>query len=110
MDETIEQYRRAYEVAPPQVKAVIEEFLKKPKKFRENVPLLYYLLGSGTMAYKMSKEVADYVDQSRIKTQNCKNCIFGFQNLVTKKAVCSQMRGFVRYEGWCKLWKSGHEK
>ena len=87
MDETQKQYERAYEIAPPQVKVAIKEFLKKPKKYRESVPLLYYLLGSGTMAYKMSKEVAEYVDQSRVKTQNCKNCIFGFQNLVTKKAV-----------------------
>ena len=109
MDETKEQYRRAYELAHPQVKVAIEEFLKKPKKYRESVPLLYFLLGAGTMSYKMSKEVAEYVNQSRIKTQNCKNCIFGFQNVVTKQVVCSKMRGFVKYEGWCKLWKSGHE-
>lgn len=109
MDETIKQYEKAYEIANPQVKVAIKEFLKKPKEYRESVPLLYYLLRAGTMSYKMSKEVAEYVNESHLKTQNCKNCIFGFENLVTKKAVCSQMRGFIAYEGWCKLWKSGHE-
>lgn len=98
-----EQYQEAYEKAPLETKRVIESFHEKPKAFRDKKPLLYYVLGSGTPPYKMSKEASAYVDKSSGK-QNCANCIFAFQSVVKKTVICSQIRGKIRLAGWCKLW------
>jgi hypothetical protein len=99
-----EQYKDAYDKAPEQTKRAIESFSKEPKQVRDSKPLLYYVLGSGTPPYKMSKEASAYVDKASGK-QNCGNCIFAFQSVVTKNYICSQIRGNIRLAGWCKLWK-----
>ncbi len=98
-----EQYKEAYEVAPDETKKAIETFMAKPKKFRDGKPLLYYVLGSGTPPYKMSKKDSLYVDRSK-KPQNCANCIFTYIKYVDKKVICSQIRGTIKLGGWCKLW------
>lgn len=97
------QYQEAYEKAPKETKRVIESFQAMPKSFKDKKPLLYYILGSGTPPYKMSKEASAYVDKASGK-QNCGNCIFAFQSVVKKNVICSQIRGNVKLAGWCKLW------
>ena len=51
-----EQYREAYERAPEETKESILRFMQESKKVRDWKPLLYYVLGSGTPPYKMSKK------------------------------------------------------
>jgi hypothetical protein len=98
-----EQYHEAYEKAPKETKRVIESFQRETKALRDKKPLLYYILGSGTPPYKMSKEDSKYVDKASGR-QNCSNCIFTFQNYVKKTYICSQIRGTIKLGGWCKLW------
>ncbi len=98
-----EQYQEAYDKAPKETKRVIESFQRETKALRDKKPLLYYILGSGTPPYKMSKEDSKYVDKASGK-QNCGNCIFTFQNYVKKTYICSQIRGTIKLGGWCKLW------
>ena len=98
-----EQYQEAYDKAPKETKRVIESFQRETKALRDKKPLLYYILGSGTPPYKMSKEDSKYVDTASGK-QNCGNCIFTFQNYVKKTYICSQIRGTIKLGGWCKLW------
>lgn len=99
-----EQYKEAYDNAPAEVKAAIERFMRKPKAFRDNKPLLYFILGSGTPPYKMSKKDSLYADKS-INKQNCGNCIFTYIKHVENKPICSQIRGTIKLAGWCKLWQ-----
>ncbi len=98
-----EQYQDAYDKAPKETKKVIEAFQNESKELRDKKPLLYYILGSGTPPYKMSKKESRYVDKASGK-QNCGNCIFTFQNTVNKTYICSQIRGTIKLAGWCKLW------
>jgi len=97
------QYQEAYDLASPETKKVIEAFQKEPKELRDKKPLLYYILGSGTPPYKMSKEDSKYVDKAKGR-RNCGNCIFTFQNTVKKTYICSQIRGTIKLGAWCKLW------
>ena len=99
-----EQYLEAYEKAPKETKDAIRKFMELPKKVRDNKPLLYYILGSGTPPYKMSKKDSFYTDFS-VKKQNCANCIFTYIKYVDKKPICSQIRGTIKLSGWCKLWE-----
>jgi len=105
------QYRYAYRNAPKQTQSLIREFMRKPKSFRQHVPLLYFILGSGsgTPPFKMSKKVADYEDVSTHRTllgiQNCANCEYQYLKTINNKYICSQMRGRIEPKGWCKLWK-----
>lgn len=101
------QYIAAFKVAPPETKRAILRFMKKPEAYRDRKPLLYFILGSGTPNYKMSKEASAYTDESPLPdTQTCDNCIFAFQNVKTKKFICSQIRGNIKPKGWCDLWKA----
>lgn len=99
-----EQYIDAYNKAPEETKRAIERFMKLPKKVRDWKPLLYYVLGSGTPPYKMSKKDSAYTDNST-KKQNCANCIFTYIKYVENKPICSQIRGTIKLQGWCKLWQ-----
>ncbi len=98
------EYPSAGENAPPEVKRAIAKFRRLPIAQKESVPLLYWLLGSGTPDYKMSKEDAEYVDQSEIDFQNCANCISAFQHVTSGEFICDQMEGEIQGEAWCKLW------
>jgi hypothetical protein len=99
-----EQYKEAYESAPEETRKSIQAFMSKPKAFRDKKPLLYYVLGSGTPPYKMSKKDSLYVDNST-KRQKCSNCIFTYIKYVDNKPICSQIRGTIKLGGWCKLWR-----
>lgn len=99
-----EQYKEAYEIAPQETKRVIEKFMSLPANVRANKPLLYYVLGSGTPPYKMSKRDSKYVDVAKGR-EKCSNCIFTYIKYVDNTPICSQIRGTIALGGWCKLWK-----
>jgi hypothetical protein len=99
-----EQYQDAYNKAPAETKKVIEAFQNEPASLRAEKPLLYYVLGSGTPPYKMSKKESRYVDVAK-GNKKCSNCIFTYIKYVDNKPICSQIRGTIKLDGWCKLWK-----
>lgn len=71
----------------------------------EDGPLLYWLLKSGTPPYKMSKEESNYTDEAQDPRYSCATCEFLYTETGSGQHVCSQIRGFVEPEGWCKLWE-----
>ena len=103
------QYERAGRNAPPGVQKAVEEFHQLPEEQKASTPLLYYILGDSTPAYKMSQEDSEYTDKSTVEGQTCKNCEFAYQKVVSGKYICSQIAGEIQPPGWCKLWKS-HSK
>ena len=100
----MEDYKEAYEKAPEETKRAIEKFMSLPENVRANKPLLYYVLGSGTPPYKMSKKDSKYNDVAKGR-HKCSNCIFTYIKYVDNKPICSQIRGTIALGGWCKLWK-----
>jgi len=99
-------YPKAGVNANPLVQQAIEQFRNLPNEAKEDKPLLYWLLGSGTPPYKMSKKDSLYVGKS-YRGQNCGNCRFTFMRWVNKELICSQIQGNIELEHWCKLWASG---
>jgi hypothetical protein len=99
-------YPKAGVNANPYVKKAIRQFRMLPNDVKENKPLLYWLLGSGTPPYKMSKKDSQYQGKP-YRGQNCANCRFTFMRLVNKELICSQIEGNVKLDHWCKLWMSG---
>jgi len=89
--------------AQPEVKEAIERFRELPEDEREDV-LLYWLLGSGTPPYKVSKQDSEYTDAAEGK-QTCDNCEFLYLKNANNKYICSQIRGRVKPEGWCNRWE-----
>lgn len=71
----------------------------------EDGPLLYWLLQTGTPAYKMSKEESNYTNEAQDPRYSCATCEFLYTETASGKHICSQIRGEVEPEGWCKLWK-----
>lgn len=94
-----------HEDAPQEVKEAV-------KRWREDVdmeqkreqPLVYWLLGTGTPDYKMSKPDSDYQHQPE-QGMMCSNCEYYYVG-VDGRAVCSQVRGKVQGEHWCRLWEA----
>lgn len=121
------QYLRAGINASQEIKDAIEDFHEEPYAVKRDTPLLYYLLGSGTPPYKMSREDAAYkvysgplawiyqklnaliglfVKQTnKIKNKKCGNCVFAYMQPVTGKIICSQIEGNIKFEDTCRLWK-----
>jgi hypothetical protein len=97
---------RIGENAPRGVRLAIREWRKLPKKVRDKKPLLYWLLGSGTPPYKMSKKDSNYIGKS-VKGMNCGNCRYTFRRHVNDELICSQIRGNIKLDHWCRLWVSG---
>lgn len=98
------QYPEAGRDAPKEVKTAIDRFREMASEDRDTDILLYWLLGSGTPPYKMSKEDSDYVDKSSGE-QKCSNCEYLYEKYATGEHICSQIRGKVEPEGWCNLWE-----
>ncbi len=98
-------YPDAGEQAPAPVKKVIRDWSRLPSDVQEREPLLYYLLGGGTDAFKMDPEIAEYTDESQKSDQQCANCEFSYQKVSNGRYLCSQIRGWIQPPGWCKLWK-----
>ena len=99
-------YPKAGLNANPLVKKAINQFRSLPNELKSQKPLLYWLLGSGTPPYKMSKKDSHYQGKP-FRGQNCGNCRFTFMRLVNKELICSQIAGNVELDHWCKLWMSG---
>jgi len=102
------RYPEAGKNAHPEVQKLIEEYRALPNAEKSKKPLLYWLLGSGTPPYKMSKDDSEYSDEADTDSQ-CGNCKFIYYGLETKNYICSQISGPIRKEGTCKLWKPGRE-
>ena len=99
-------YEDAGVFANGHVKKAIQEFRNLSPEERAKKPLLYYLLGSGTPPYKMTKKDSNYVGKT-VNRMNCGNCRFTFQRHVNKEYICSQISGNVELDHWCRLWVSG---
>lgn len=98
-------YEDAVKNAPPGVANRLLEFANLPEEEREDTTLLYYILGTGTPAYKMSQELSEYDPEGGSAEQNCGNCEYMYLKLKTGQYICSHIRGEVHFKGWCKLWK-----
>jgi hypothetical protein len=99
-------YEAAGSRAQSEVQQAIERFRKLPLAERREQPLLYWLLGEGTPAFKMTKEDSDYHATSKDK-QKCGNCEFAFKKVVGGRFICSQIEGLIEPKAWCRLWKEG---
>lgn len=101
-------YPKAGLNANPLIKKAINQFRRLPNEVKAEKPLLYYLLGSGTPPYKMSKKDSHYQGKP-FRGQNCGNCRFTFMRWINKELICSQIAGNVELDHWCKLWMNGDE-
>ncbi len=101
------EYPDAGHNAPPEVQEAIARFHSLPPESKERLPLLYFLLGAGTPPYKMSKEDAQYAEQTPVPGQTCDNCEFAYKKVVRDQFICSKMRGDIAPKAWCKLWYEG---
>lgn len=92
--------------AQPEVRQAVErwrnEEMDDPDDTRHTTPLLYWLLGSGTPPYKMSKEDAAY-QGSPNAGERCADCEYAYEEVATGAVICSQMRGRISLDGWCRL-------
>lgn len=95
----------APEDAPEGVARAVERFREEVSEGdKANQPLLYWLLGTGTPAYKMSKEDAEYQEEAH-EGERCVNCEHYFEDMAGK-GICSQVRGDVERDHWCRLWRA----
>jgi hypothetical protein len=99
-------YQKAGINANRYVKKAIQEFRRLPNDVKEQKPLLYWLLGSGTPPYKMTKKGSNYIGKP-YRGQKCGNCRFTFQRYVNDELICSQIQGNIELDHWCRLWASG---
>lgn len=91
--------------AQPEVQKAVERFRKLPLIERDEKPLLYWLLGSGTPEYKAAPKDAEYMEDSKVEEQKCGNCRFAYKKVILDDHyICSQIRGPIRPAGWCKWW------
>lgn len=91
--------------APREVQKAIERFRRLPDAVRAQKPLLYWLLGSGTPAYKFRKEEVQYgAPPPALARQNCANCLHAYMHVTTNTAICDQVRGVIAPAAWCNRW------
>lgn len=102
------EYADARKVARPEIIKVIDKYDELPDSKKDKTPLLYFILNSGTPDFKMSRERAGYVNKTDGK-QKCSNCRFAYQKVINGKVICSQIRGGIDLDGWCKLWENEDE-
>lgn len=91
--------------APPEVQAAIARFRDLPDAERAATPLLYWLLGDATQPFKMSKPDSTYLEESAVQGQYCKNCAFAYYRVNDGMFICSQIRGKIGENAWCRLWQ-----
>jgi hypothetical protein len=97
------QYPDAGARAPAHVRQAILEYARLPAETKARVPLLYWLLGSGTPPYKMAASDAEYGAPPDYHYR-CGNCKYAFKHLSTGAYICSQIRGRIELNAWCRLW------
>jgi len=90
--------------AAEEVQEAVQRFREEvPESTKRNTPLLYWLLGTGTPEYKMSKADADYKEEPEGEMV-CANCQFWYVGS-DGEGVCSKVRGEVFESHWCRLWR-----
>lgn len=100
-----QRYPEAGDKAQPEVRQAVERFRRLPMAEREDKPLLYWLLGEGTPAFKMSKADSAYQESPK-NGQKCSNCEFAYKKVVRNQYICSQIAGDILPQAWCRLWKA----
>lgn len=85
------------------MRRAIAAFRKLSVSMRSDLPLLYWLLGSSTPAYKMDPADANYQQEAR-GSELCANCVFAFRHVTSSEFICSQIRGEIEPGAWCRLW------
>jgi len=107
IDKQNEEYRYPRvpdEQTQPEVAEAVERWREEvDEETKENVPLLYWLLGTGTPPYKMEKGDADY-DTKPHNDMRCGNCEYYYEGM-DGSGVCSQVRGNIQRSHWCRLWE-----
>lgn len=105
-------YSEALKDSPEWIKTAWIEYNKMGKDFMLKHPFLWFVLGKGkgTPPFKASKKDAKYIDPSPYKGAYCGNCIFYYIQPVRNRKLCSQMRGSVDYDAFCKLWEGVKNK
>ena len=91
----------------PEVQRAVRRFRALPLARRENTPLLYWLLGQGTPAFKMTKADTAYTDESVVPGETCANCEFAYRKVHNGRYICSQIAGPILPPGWCNRWRPG---
>lgn len=90
---------------PEGVAKEIRKYKEMDEDERDEAVLLYHLLGGrGTPPYKMSKEESEYQEEP-YGDQYCGNCSLAYYSNETGELICSNIRGKIDWDGWCKLWK-----
>jgi hypothetical protein len=107
IDKQNEEYRYPgvpAEQTQPEVAEALERWREEvDDDVKENTPLLYWLLGTGTPPYKMEKGDADY-DTKPHGEMRCGNCEYYYEGM-DGSGVCSQVRGNIQRSHWCRLWE-----
>jgi hypothetical protein len=111
-DKEFEYPRAGSERAQPEVQEAVDRFRNLPRDERAKLPLLYWLLGAGTPAYKIAKEDCDYKKITDNPEHTCGNCEFYYYKPSKDIYICSHVEGEVEPEAWCNRWKyaSGLDK
>jgi len=91
--------------AQPEVSQAVDRFREEiPEEVKSEEALLYWLLGTSTPAYKMSKEDAGYQSTPNEGSEYCGSCEYLYQSNETGNLICSKIAGPVDWMGWCRLW------
>lgn len=98
------EYPNAGAHAQPEVRAAVERFRQLPAEQRAQMPLLYWLLGSGTPPYKSTPEDARYVQLSVVQGEQCGNCRHAWQSVPTGNRICAMIQGSIEPQAWCRYW------
>lgn len=96
-------YPKAGKYASEYLKHQIEQFRQLPNEEKDTLPLLYFILGQGTPAFKMNKRDVDY--KKAEGKEACGNCRSAYQKVKTGKYICSWVNGKIRPEDWCNKWR-----
>lgn len=95
------------DLGPTLVKAYARLYRRLPRAGpgidKNQVPLLYSLLGSGTSPLKMNTADAAY-QLKPVGDQHCGNCSSSYTHNVTNEVICSQVEGKIEAQAWCRLW------
>lgn len=100
------EYDEVGSKAQPEIQQALTRFRRLPLAKRRSQPVLYWLLGEGTPAFKMAQEDAAYQETSKGK-QKCANCEFAYKKVVRDQFICSQIRDDIKPGAWCRLWEEG---
>lgn len=104
LDKSAEYPEAAPDEAPEEVREAVSRFREEvPDGVKVDTPLLYWLLGASTPAYKMGKGDAEYQDEPK-DSNYCGNCEYAYYSNETGNLICSQIRGPIDWDGWCKFW------